>query len=94
MTGFIETHQALCVAFHAVFGKNEASIGGLPRNSFVFMEFEQGGSVSEVAALAVAAVGLDLAELVEGFLKLAREALALDGEVVDQAMGVDDVEVD
>ncbi|MBZ5611905.1 MAG: hypothetical protein LAP38_26895, partial [Acidobacteriia bacterium] len=69
-------------------------IGGVEGNSFVFVEFEEGGGVFEVAALALMAVGLDVAELVEGFLELAGEALALDGEVAQQAMGVDDVEVD
>jgi hypothetical protein len=40
-------------------------IGGLPWNSFVFVEFEEGGSVLEVATLALEAVCLDLAELVQ-----------------------------
>jgi len=53
--------------------------GGLPGNSFVLVEFEEGGGVSEIAALAVGAVGLDRAEGVEAFLEL------------DEAMGVDDV---
>ena len=69
-------------------------VGGLPGNSFVLMEFEEGGGVFEVAALALAAVGLDLAERVEGFLELAGEALAVDAEVGEEAVGVDDVEVD
>jgi hypothetical protein len=69
-------------------------IGGLPGNSFVFVEFEDGGGVFEVAALALDAVGLDLAKLVEAFLELAREALALDAEVGEEAMGVDDVKLD
>ena len=53
--------------------------GGLPGNSFVLVEFEEGGGVSEIAALAVGAVGLDRAKGVEAFLEL------------DEAMGVDDV---
>jgi hypothetical protein len=57
-------------------------IGGLPWNSFVFMEFQEGGSIPEVA------------KLVERFLELAGEALALDAEAVEEAMGVDDVKVD
>jgi hypothetical protein len=69
-------------------------IGGLPGNSFVLMEFEEGGSVFEVVVLALAAVGLDFAELVERFLKLAGDALRLDAEVVEEPMGVDDVEID
>jgi hypothetical protein len=69
-------------------------IGGLPGNSFLFMEFEEGGGVPEVAALALVTIGLDIEELVERFLELAGEALALDAEAVEKAMGVDDVKVD
>jgi hypothetical protein len=58
------------------------------------MVFEEGGGVLELASLAFAAVGLDVAELVERFLELAAETVALDGEVVNQAVGVDDVKVD
>src|ERR1039457_3587786 len=36
-------------------------IGGLPRNSLVFMEFEDGGGVFELAALVLAALELDIA---------------------------------
>jgi hypothetical protein len=46
----------------------------------LFVEFEEGGGVFELAALVVAAVGLDAAEVLESFLELAREA----------AVGVDD----
>ncbi len=56
--------------------------------------FVQGGGVVEVAALAVGAVGLDLAERIEALLELAGETMALDAEVGDEAMGVDDVEGD
>jgi len=49
--------------------------GGIPGNSFVFVEFEEGGGVAEVALLAVAALGLDGAELGERSLELAGEAL-------------------
>jgi hypothetical protein len=56
-------------------------IGGLPGNSSVFVEFEEGGGIFEVAALALGAVGLDLAELVEALLELPGKALALDAEV-------------
>jgi len=58
------------------------------------MEFEEGGGVVEVAALALGAVGLDVAERVEALLELAGEAMALDAEVGQEAMGVDDVEGD
>ena len=69
-------------------------VGGVPGNSFVFVEFEEDGGVFEVATLAFGAVRLDFAELVETFLELAGEAVALDAEVCEEAMGVDDVEVD
>jgi hypothetical protein len=69
-------------------------IAGLPGNSFVFVEFEEGGSVFEVATLALDAFGLDVAESVHDLLELAREALALDAEVGEEAMGVDDVKGD
>ena len=58
------------------------------------MEFEERGGVFEVAALALGAVLLDRAEGVEAFLELAGEALALDAEIGEEAMGVDNVEGD
>ena len=69
-------------------------IGGLPGDFAVFVEFEEGSGVLEIAALAIGAVGLDLAELVEALLELAGKALALDGEVGDEAMGVDNIKRD
>jgi hypothetical protein len=42
------------------------------------MEFEDGGSVAKVAPLTLAALGLEVAELVEGLLELAGEALAVE----------------
>src|ERR1700733_7402718 len=68
---FVEAHQALGEAFDIAFRKNEAMIGGLPGNSFALVEFEEGGGVFEVAALALGAVSLDFAELVHSLLKLA-----------------------
>ena len=68
-------------------------IGGLPRNSFVFMEFEEGGGVFEVAALALDAVSLDLAEVVDGLLELAGEPLVVQAESGEGAVGVDNIEV-
>jgi hypothetical protein len=73
-----------CAPHPLRFRKNEAMIGGLPRNSFVFMQFEEGGGVSEVAALALGAVGLDFAERVQGFLELAGEAVRVQAEVGKQ----------
>jgi hypothetical protein len=90
----LEAQRAFGVAFHLVFRENKAMIGGLPRDPFVFVELEEVCGVIEVAALAPAAVGLDVAELVESLLELAGEALALDAEAVEEAMGVDDVKVD
>src|SRR5579862_6457904 len=69
-------------------------VGGLPGKTFVFIEFEDRGGILELAALAIEAVSLNLAKLVEGFLELAGEPMALHVEVCDEAMGVDDVEVD
>jgi hypothetical protein len=62
------------------FEKNEPILGRFVGNPFVFMEFEEGGSVFEVAALALGALGLDFAELVQGFLELAGESLAVQAE--------------
>jgi hypothetical protein len=50
------------VAFNLIFGKNEATVGGVPGKSFVLMHFEEGCGGLELAALVLAAVGLDLAE--------------------------------
>jgi hypothetical protein len=77
VAGFVEAYQTLGKGFDLVLRKNEAMIGGLPGNSFVFVKFEEGGGVLEVATLALGAVGLDLAQLVEAFLELAREARAV-----------------
>ena len=50
----------------------------------MFVEFEEGGGVFEIAAFAVGTGGLDFAEGVEGALELARKALALDAEIGEQ----------
>jgi hypothetical protein len=55
-------------------------IGGLPWNSFVFVEFEEGGGVFQVAPLGLGTLGLDFAEQVHGLLELAGEALAVQAE--------------
>ncbi|HMD47962.1 MAG TPA: hypothetical protein VKG79_02645 [Bryobacteraceae bacterium] len=94
VTGLVEEPEAIGEAFDVGFRKNEAIIGRVPGNCSVFVEFEEGGGVLKIAAFALGAGGLDFAEGVEGFLELAGEALALDAEVGDEAMGVDDVEVD
>ena len=54
-------------------------IGRLPGNAFVFMEFEDGSGVGELAALVAEAFVLDVAELIECLLELAREAGAVQG---------------
>ncbi len=58
------------------------------------MEFQEGRGVFEVAALALCAVGLDVAERVEALLELAGEALAVHAKGGEGAVGVDDVKVD
>ena len=63
-------------------------IGGIPRNSFVLVEFEEGGGVFEVATLALGAVGLDVAERVQAFLELAGEAVAVHSESGEGTVGV------
>jgi hypothetical protein len=92
VAGLVLTHHALGAAFDLVFRKNEAMVGGLPWNSLVFMEFEDGGGVFELALLVAEAFVLDVAELIESLLELAREAGAVQSEVGQKAMGVDDVE--
>ena len=55
------------------------------------MVFQDGGGVYEIAALALAAVGLDGAEIVEGPLEIAGKASAVEcegGEGWDQELGV------
>src|SRR5271170_3372367 len=69
-------------------------VAGFPGKSFVFVEFEERGGFFEVAAFAAAALVLEFEQGGESFLKLAREAVGLDAEVREEAMGVDDVEVD
>ncbi len=71
--------------------KNEAILGWIIGDAFVFMDFGDGGGVLEVAIAAFVAVGLDLAELLECFLKLAREARAVETERRECARGVGDV---
>ena len=44
------------------------------------MVFEHGSGVFKIAALALAAVELDFAELFERFLELAREACAVESQ--------------
>jgi hypothetical protein len=58
------------------------------------MEFQEGRGLLEVALLLVAALGLDFAELIQGFLELAGEPLAVHTEGGEGAVGVDDVEGD
>jgi hypothetical protein len=90
----VQKLEAIGEAFDIAFRKNEAMIGGLPGDFAVFVEFEEGGGVLEIAALALEPGGLDIAKRVEALLKLPGEALALDAEVGDEAMRVDDIESD
>ena len=58
------------------------------------MELQDGGGVFEVAALAFAAVGLDQTKLIERFVELAGEAMAVLSERGDGLVGIDDVKGD
>lgn len=58
----------------------------------MFVVFEHGGGVFEIAALALVAVELDFAELFERFMELAGEACGMKAEAGEEAVGVDDVE--
>jgi len=69
-------------------------IGGLPGNSFVFMQNEERGGVLQVTALLLAALDLEIAKDFERLVELAGEAVQLDAEIADEAVGVDDVEID
>jgi hypothetical protein len=60
----------------------------------VLMEFQEGRGALEVALLLAAAIGLYFAELVQGFLELAREPMAVQAEGGEGAVGVDDVKID
>jgi hypothetical protein len=57
------------------------------------MEFEDGGGIFELAALVMAAVELDIAELIERLLELASEAGAIQCEAGEEPMGVHDIEI-
>jgi hypothetical protein len=46
----------------------------------MFMELEKSRGLLEVTLLLVAALGLDFAELVQGVLELAREAMGVQSE--------------
>ena len=94
VAGLVLTQHALGGALDLLFRKNEAMVGGFPGLLFVLIEFQQRGGVSEVAALAILALGLDLAQFVEGFLELARQARALHVEAGDEAVGVDYIKID
>ena len=90
LAGLDDVGHAVGVALDLFFRKNEASIGGIPFDSFAFMEFEDDGGVFQFALFALAAVGLKGAELVERLLELAGEALAMDaerGDGLDQELG-------
>ena len=92
--GLVDAHPALGEGVDFVARKNEAILGGVVRNALVFMDFRDGGGVLEVAFAAREAVGLDLAELLERSLELAREAGAMEAEDGDGAVGIHDIEGD
>lgn len=78
MAGLVLTHQVFGVFLDALFRKNEAMVGRLPGNAFVFMEFEKIGGIAQVATLLLTAFRLEVAELAEGVLELAGEAGAVE----------------
>ena len=47
----------------------------------MFMQFEDGGRVFQIACLGLMADGLDFAELIEGLVELAGEPMAVHAEV-------------
>jgi hypothetical protein len=94
VAGLVEVLEALGKSFDLIFCKNEPILSRMVWDAFVFMELQEGRGVFEIAALALGAVGLDFAELVQGFLELAREPVAVQAERGKGAVGVDDVEVD
>jgi hypothetical protein len=77
LASLAQVDEAQGVALDFLFSKNEAIFGWIPRNSFVFAVFEDAGGVFEFALLALAALGLEDAELIERLLELAGEALAI-----------------
>ena len=90
LAGLDDARHAVGVALDLFFRKNEASIGWIPFDSFAFMEFEDDGGVFQFALFALAALGLEGAELVERLLELAGQALAMDaerGDGLDQELG-------
>ncbi len=60
----------------------------------MFIEFEESRGLLEVTLLLVAAFGLDFAELLQGLLELAGEAMGVQAEGGEGAVGVDDVKGD
>ena len=58
------------------------------------MHFEQCGGAFEVAFFFGAAIGLEVAQLIESFVELAGEAVGVEGEFGDGLVGIDDVELD
>ena len=71
VAGRIEKAEAPGEAFNFAGRKNEAKAGGVPGDFLVFVVFEEGGGVLEVAAFEFAALFLDFAKLGEGFVELA-----------------------
>jgi hypothetical protein len=77
---FVNALQALRECFDLLFWKNEPIIGWVVGKALMFMEFEKGRSLLEVTLSLVAALGLDFAELVQGLLELAGEAMGVQAE--------------
>ena len=77
MAGLIEADQTLAEGFDFRPLKNEAIPGGFVGNPFVFVHFEEGCGAFEVASFGFAALGLDLAEFLDGLVELARETVGV-----------------
>jgi len=96
VVGLVLTHEEAAVRFHFRSRKNEPILAwfgrGIVLDSIVFVEFEKGGGLFQGAGLAVSAVGLEGAELVERFVELAGEALRVHAEGGEGAVGVGDGE--
>lgn len=61
--------QAMRVLGDLFMRKNEAIVGRIPRRSLMLMKGQEFGGIVKVAALALVALGLDLAELVDSLLE-------------------------
>jgi hypothetical protein len=94
----VEMHHALGERFDLVARKNEPILSRIVWNSFSLMHFQYSRGTLQLAlllALLLApAIGLNFAEVFQGFLKLAGKPLAVQAEGGEFAVGIDDIEID